>query len=184
MMASSSKIDFFPLTSYGGRKTGFSLIEVLMAVMILGFAMAGIVKALNLSLKGSKDSERITHAVMLAAGQMELIRADSFVFEGETTTEFEVPFDKYEATESITESSSQEGLYELTVTINWVPTGEQIYQLKTMKYDMPFTPLTSTDDDTDPNDPRTRDRGDPRMRDRSDRRRGGYRDPRSRRGSY
>src|ERR1051326_1137568 len=65
-----------------GQPQGFSLIEVLCAILILGVAMVGLTHGLTTALSSSKESELQTTAAMLAAGRIELIRAEGLVLDG------------------------------------------------------------------------------------------------------
>ncbi len=67
---------------------GFSLVEVMVAIMILGIALVGLVQGVNTALVSSKESEVQTAAALLAAGQIESLRADALGIEdGETEGE-------------------------------------------------------------------------------------------------
>ena len=59
---------------------GFSLIEVMVAVLVLGVAVAGLVRGLTTSMALHKDSERLTVAALMASGRIELLRADARKF--------------------------------------------------------------------------------------------------------
>src|SRR5579863_4060072 len=58
------------------RVSGFSLVEILCAVLILGIALTGLVQGVTTGLSSSKESELQTVAALFAAGQMETVRAE------------------------------------------------------------------------------------------------------------
>jgi type IV pilus modification protein PilV len=113
---------------------GFSLIEVMVAMLILGIGLVGLVHGLDTALASHKDSEIRTQAALLAAGQIESLRADGFVTEGDYDGEFDGDLSNYSWKETV-KPTSPEGLYEVTVTIH--KDGGEIYELRTMLFDPP-----------------------------------------------
>ena len=65
------------------RNAGFSLVEVMCAILILGIAMVGLTQGITTALSSNKESELQTTAALLAAGQMELLQADKILTDGE-----------------------------------------------------------------------------------------------------
>lgn len=112
----------------------FSLIEVMVAMLILGIGLVGLVHGLDTALASHKDAETRTQAALLAAGQIEATRADGFVTEGDTDGEFDGALSNYSWKQSV-KPTTPEGLYEVTVTIE--KDSEEIYELKTMLFDPP-----------------------------------------------
>ncbi len=132
-------------------QSGFSLIEVLVAVVILAIGVVGLVEAMTLSLRSSRDEELHTVAVVLAAGHMELLRSERFIVEGSNDGEFGDEFPDLGWREEI-EETSVEGLYKVTVAIELVETEVIVFELETRIFDPPFTSTTETE--TDPRDAR------------------------------
>jgi prepilin-type N-terminal cleavage/methylation domain-containing protein len=50
------------------RDAGFSLIEIMVAILILGIALVGLTQGITSSLTASKESELQTTAALIAAG--------------------------------------------------------------------------------------------------------------------
>ena len=65
-------------------KSGFSLVEVMCAILILGIALAGLTQGVTTALTSSKESELQTTAALYAAGQIESLRAEGYLSDGET----------------------------------------------------------------------------------------------------
>jgi len=63
---------------------GFSLVEVMVAILILGVALAGLTHGITTALASSKDSELQATAALFAAGKIETLRAEQDVENGET----------------------------------------------------------------------------------------------------
>ena len=63
---------------------GFSLIETMLAILILGTGLAGLTHGITAALRASKESERQTKAALFSAGQIEILRAERCLLEGET----------------------------------------------------------------------------------------------------
>ncbi|MGV3773211.1 MAG: type IV pilus modification PilV family protein [Verrucomicrobiales bacterium] len=126
-----------PLTAQQ-KRAGFSLVEVLCAVLILGIALAGLTQGITAALSSTKESETQSAAVMLAASVMETIRAEGFVTEGSDEGEFdEEGLALYRWRQTIS-SGDIPGLYEVEVVIENSNTGQSIYELQTMLFDPPL----------------------------------------------
>lgn len=123
------------------RDRGFSLVEVLCATVILGVGLVGISQALTLSLHLSKDSEWYTVAQNLAAERIEILRTDALFSEGEEEGAFGEEFPGYSWRETITQASN-EGLYEVVVTVAFGSSKEKSYALRTLLFKKPYVPAS------------------------------------------
>ena len=129
------------------RAAGFSLVEVLCALLILSAGLVGITQSITLSLRWSREAEMVTRAEQLAAGRVETLRAEGYLSEGEEEGEFD-EFPQYRWSQTVSETS-QKGLYEVTVTVERPAPeaatsgeeggGEPLYELKTLLFEKPFT---------------------------------------------
>lgn len=115
---------------------GFSLVEVLCAILLLGLGLAGLMEGITAALGSSKETERQTAAALLAAGQIEQLRAEGFLMEGETEGEGGAGMEAYAWRQTVRETSL-EGLYEVTVIVTESADGREIFELKTMLFDPP-----------------------------------------------
>ena len=116
---------------------GFSLVEVMCAVLILGVALVGLAQGLTTALASSKDSEVETVAALCAAGQIEQVRADGDYSDGETEGDCGDDLPLYKWTQTI-KAGGLDGLHEVTVDIVNTRTGENIYELKTLLFDSDY----------------------------------------------
>jgi len=130
--------------------TGFSLVEVMCAVAILGISLVGLTQGITAALKSSKESEIQTTAAFIAAGQIETLRAEGFILEGETEGACGEGLDLYQWRQSIS-TTDIEGLYDVQVVVENSNTGKRIYELQTLLFDPPL--LSSFEDSTKRKDP-------------------------------
>lgn len=66
---------------------GFSLIEVMVAILILGVALVGLTHGITTALASSKESEWQTTAALYAAGKIETLRSETGLVNGEADGE-------------------------------------------------------------------------------------------------
>jgi len=119
---------------------GFSLIEVMVAVLILGIALVGLVRGLTTALAGHKDSEQLTAAALMAAGRMEFLRADGILENGATEGAGGDGLSGYRWRQTISPAAI-EGLKEVTVVVENAVSGVKIYELVTLLFEPPLDPL-------------------------------------------
>lgn len=117
---------------------GFSLIEVLVAIVILGTGLVGMSQAITAALAASRDAELYSTAVMLASGRMEEIMMDPLLTTGEEEGAFETGFSGYRWKTRIVDTRI-EGLMEATVLIEHGGRSAPVYELKTLVFVPPTT---------------------------------------------
>jgi prepilin-type N-terminal cleavage/methylation domain-containing protein len=125
----------------GSARAGFSLVEILCAILILGVGLAGLVQGLTTALASNKESELQTVATFIAAGRIDLLQADGFLIEGEDSGPCD-DLPMYQWRQSITRTSV-EGLYDVQVTVEHAKTGDAIFELRTLLFDPPLLPTSS-----------------------------------------
>ena len=118
------------------RNAGFSLVEVMCAILILGIAMVGLTLGITTALSSNKESELQTTAALLAAGQIELLQADKILTDGVEEGEFGAGLALYRWKQTVS-STAISGLHEVEVTVENSKTGKAIYELRTMLFDPP-----------------------------------------------
>jgi prepilin-type N-terminal cleavage/methylation domain-containing protein len=118
---------------------GFSLVEVLCAILILSVALVGLVQGLSTALTSNKESELQTGAALIAAGLIETLRAEGDLTDGSTDGDCSGALAIYRWKETIS-SAGIDGLHEVAVEIEHAKTGKLIYELRTLL----FEPPTST----------------------------------------
>lgn len=123
---------------------GFSLIETMLAILILGTGLAGLTHGITAALRASKESELQTKAALFAAGQIEILRAESFILEGETDGDCGSGLANYGWRQTV-KPGSIEGLFDVQVVVHESETGKEVYTLRTLLFD---PPLSSTEDET------------------------------------
>ncbi len=118
------------------QKAGFSLVEVMCAIIILGIALVGLTQGITTALSSSKESELQTTAALLAAGQIETLRAEGYLTERTTEGEGGEGLSLYRWKQSIN-STSIDGLFEVSVAVENAKTGTAIYELRTLLFEAP-----------------------------------------------
>jgi len=124
-------------------RTGFSLIEVMCAVLIMAVALVGMTHGITTALSSTKDSEVQTGLVLLAAGQMETLRAGGDLTDGTTEGDFGSQIPLYTWEQTIT-PAEVEGLHKVVVAVKNAKYGESLYRLETLIFD-PDYPATAAD---------------------------------------
>lgn len=116
------------------HNAGFSLIEVMVAVLILGIALAGLTHGITTALASSKESQWQTTAALFASGQLETLRAEGGLENGETQGDCgpELPAYRWKQTVKDTDIN---GLHDVSVVVENAASGRQIYELKTMLFE-------------------------------------------------
>ena len=113
---------------------GFSLVEVMCAILILGIAVAGLTQGITSALGASKESELQTTAALIAAGRIETLRAEGYVTDGVEQGEFGEGLSLYRWEQTIT-GTSIDGLHEVSVVVENSKSGQTIYELRTLLFD-------------------------------------------------
>ena len=119
-----------------GRNAGFSLVEVMCAILILGIALAGLTQGVTTALTSSKESELQTTAALAAAGLVETLRAEGYLSDGTTEGDCGEGLSLYRWKQSIT-GTRIDGLHEVRVVVENAKTGQPIYELQTMLFQPP-----------------------------------------------
>ena len=117
-----------------GQAGGFSLVEVLCAILILGIAMVGLTRGLTTAVSSAKESEQQTKAALIAAGRIELLRADGYLLDGTEQGEGGEGLSSYRWEQTITKSPI-DGLHEVKVVVQEAKSGQTIYELQTLLFD-------------------------------------------------
>ena len=118
------------------RRAGFTLVEIMVAVVILAIALAGLTQGITTALASSKESELQTTAALFAAGQIELLRAQTDWTDGADQGDCGAGLPLYRWRQTIS-TTDIDGLHEVDVVVENAQTGAEIYELKTMLFQIP-----------------------------------------------
>ena len=110
------------------------MIEVMCAIVILGVALVGLTQGITTALGSNKESELQTTAALLAAGRIETLRAEGYLYDGVEEGECGDDLPLYQYTQNI-RSTSVPGLHDVQVSISSSRTGKTIYELETLIFD-------------------------------------------------
>ena len=143
------------------QQQGFSLVELLVAMLILSFGIVGMMQGLTTALQSNKEAEWESAAAWIASARVEFLRADGYIVAGETEGQFSGDMETFLWRESITETERL-GLYDVVVTIHHVGNGKQIYKLETRLFDPPLLDTEGNpvqdQESLDPRSPENRNR--------------------------
>lgn len=107
------------------QSSGFSLLEVMVALAILGTALVAIFQLFSVNLRSTQKAEDYTKAIFYARAMMD--EAYSFVDPSDESASEEYE-KKYKVTREVSlHSESEDGkvkLYDITVTVSWPPSGK------------------------------------------------------------
>lgn len=117
-------------------RAAFTLLEVMVAVAILAVALTGLTQGLTTALNCSKESELQTTAALFAAGQIELLRAQTDWTDDSEQGDCGQSLPLYRWQQTI-RPANLDGLHEVSVVIQDARTGASIYELKTLLFQSP-----------------------------------------------
>jgi prepilin-type N-terminal cleavage/methylation domain-containing protein len=119
------------------RGDGFSLVEVMCAMLVLGFGMVGLTQGLTVALASSKESERQTHGALIAAGRLEWLQAEGFLLSGEESGDAGPGLPEYRWLQT-TRDTEIEGLYDVEVAVEHGDPGRLVFVLRTLLFEPPL----------------------------------------------
>ena len=123
---------------------GFSLIEVMCAILIMGVALVALTRGMTTALSSTKDSEVQTTVVALAAGQIETLRAGAVLTDDTTEGDFGDSFPKYKWEQTIS-AGGLDGLHQVEVVVQDAKSGATLYKLTTLLFDSDYPGSTDSD---------------------------------------
>lgn len=125
-------------------QAGFSLVEVMISILILGVALTGLTAGIATALRSTRESEVRTAAALVAAGTIETLRAEGYLVAGSTEGACgdALPAARWHQTLSTTEL---DGLFQVRVAIRNEETGHTLFELETLLFDPPFSTVTEAD---------------------------------------
>jgi prepilin-type N-terminal cleavage/methylation domain-containing protein len=125
------------------HRAGFSLIEVMVAVLILAIALVGLTQGITTALASSKESELQTTAALFAAGQIELLRAEKDLVDETDNGDCGAGLPLYRWKETVSPTDI-DGLHDVDVVVENSQTGAEIYELKTLLFEIPANSSSKT----------------------------------------
>ncbi len=124
------------------HQAGFSLVEVMVAILVLGIAVVGLTGGLTTALRSGKETELQTTASLFAAGQIELLRAQGGLSDGVTQGDCGSGLPLYKWEQSVS-PGGLDGLHTVSVVIKDARNDKEIYDLRTMLFEAPDSSVTN-----------------------------------------
>jgi len=100
------------------RRQGFTLLEVIVSLAIMGVGLVAVLEAFSAGLRLSLQDEFLTTATFLAAGKMEEVMKETYITPGTDEGDFGDEFPDFTWTVEITDSQIEE-LELVTVVVYW-----------------------------------------------------------------
>jgi prepilin-type N-terminal cleavage/methylation domain-containing protein len=127
------------------HNAGFSLIEIMCAILIMGVALVALTRGLTTAMGSTKDSEMETTVVSLAAGQLETLRAGGVLTDDTTEGDFGDGFPQYKWLQSVS-PGELDGLHAVEVSVISTKTGATLYKLSTLLFDQDYPSSSAADE--------------------------------------
>ena len=100
------------------NNSGFTLIEVLVAMVILSIGLLGTAALITGIIRGNQVSNRVTTATTLAQDKMEDIKRVGSTA-GDAKAPLPSPYDQYEREVIVVPNSPANGMSTVTVNVHW-----------------------------------------------------------------
>jgi prepilin-type N-terminal cleavage/methylation domain-containing protein len=123
---------------------GFTLIEVMCAILIMGVALVALTRGLTTALGSTKDSEIQTTVVELAAGQIETLRASAVLTDDTTEGDFGDNFPRCRWEQTVA-PGEVDGLHQVDVVVKDAKSGATLYKLTTLLFDSDYPSSSASD---------------------------------------
>jgi prepilin-type N-terminal cleavage/methylation domain-containing protein len=120
--------------NFAQHHAGFSLVEVMIAIVILGVVLVGLTQGITTALTSTKESEWQTTGALFAAGQIETLRAEKELIDGETSGDCGDILPQYRWKQTVS-PTDVDGLHSVEVTVENSKTGVLVYELKTLLFE-------------------------------------------------
>lgn len=104
------------------QSKGFSLLEVMVSITILGIALVALFQLFSMNLRSVKKSEDYSRALIHARSIMDEAYAQPHPADGSESFDFEDGFKGYR-TISLKSSEEKIRIYEIIVIVSWPPSG-------------------------------------------------------------
>ncbi len=115
------------------RQNGFTLIEVLIAIVILSVGLLGMASLTGSIILSNKLSNDLTTATTLSQDKMEDIRADAYgSVASETKVACSTPYAAFQREVTVVNDSPAAGMKTVTVKVYWGPSDAHNVELKTI----------------------------------------------------
>jgi prepilin-type N-terminal cleavage/methylation domain-containing protein len=123
----------------GQGNHAFSLVEVMVAILVLGIGLVGLTQGITAGLRSGKESETQTTAALLAAGRIEELRAEG----GLTDSTMEGDSGEFYHWQQTIAPAGIDGLHKVDVVILNPQSGETVYELETLLFEPVETTATN-----------------------------------------
>ena len=135
---------------------GFSLIEVMCAILILGVGLVGLTEGIAGALRSTRESRLQTAAVLFAEGRLEMLRAEGGFVDGVSEGECGPGLQAHRWRQTVSRTDL-DGLHDVRVTIEDPRDATTVCELRTLLFEAPTGSTAPSTRGGDSND-RARDK--------------------------
>jgi prepilin-type N-terminal cleavage/methylation domain-containing protein len=118
------------------RQRGFSLIEVMCAILVLGIGLAGLTEGIAGALRSTREARLQSAAILFAAGLLETLRAEGYLTDGVTEGDCGPGLAPHRWRQTIARTDL-DGLHDVLVAIEDGRTGKTLCELRTLLFEPP-----------------------------------------------
>ena len=115
------------------KQEGFTLIELMIAIVILSVGLLGMATLTGSIVQKNKFSNDLTAATTLAQDKLEDVRANGYASAvSETKTACATPFSEYQREVTVSNNTPAAGMKQVTVKVYWGPSDAHDVEIKTI----------------------------------------------------
>ena len=118
-----SSVANFPRRDRRGTRAGFTLVEVLAALVIMAVVLPVAMRGISLALAAASSAKHLTEASTLAESKLNQIVAEGGTTSTATSGNFDPDYPGYEWT--LQTAARDYGLTEFDLTVTWTERGQQ-----------------------------------------------------------
>jgi prepilin-type N-terminal cleavage/methylation domain-containing protein len=117
-------------------RAGFSIVEVMIAMLVLGVGVVGVAEGIGTAVRSSREAQVHSAAALFAEGLIETLRAEGYLTDGVTEGECPTGLDAHRWRRTISPTELA-GLHDVEVVIERQAGGGPVFALRTLLFEVP-----------------------------------------------
>lgn len=119
-----------------GGRTGFSIIEVMIAMLVLGVGVVGVAEGIGTAVRSSREAQVHSAAALFADGLIETLRAEGYLTDGTADGDCPAGLEAYRWRRTLS-PTEWDGLHDVEVVIEHRVGGRPVFSLRTLLFEVP-----------------------------------------------